>query len=267
MAYIEDETSVPLSDFRQSFVQRRISKRMMQTKCKKESEYLELLKQGDDELNSLMDALTIQVSWFYRNPINWEILKTEVLPGMLSQKIKNNETLIRIWSAGCARGEEPYTVAILLNELIEKNHLPLTIQIFATDIDTKSLELAQRGLYHAEALKYLPLGMVKKYFKHSNDSYQISPELKKLIHFSYFDLLNSKHLAPAESVYATFDLTFCRNVLIYYQEIIQRQLFRKLTKITTKHGFLILGDAELPNGAERKLVRKIENIGNIYQKL
>lgn len=267
LEYIEANTALTLAHFRQSFLHRRISKRITMTNCRDEAEYLELLKQGDDEINALLNELTIQVSWFYRNPITWEILRSKVLPELLAQKSKRNEKLIRIWCAGCARGEEAYTIAILLREFIEKEKVPVQIQIFATDIDIPSLKKAKSGSYDFEAVRHLPHGLVSKYLTKTNEVYKISQAVKSDVHFSCFDLLDARHSAPSESVYANFDITLCRNVLIYYQEDIQAQLYSKLTKATARQGYLVIGESEVPVGPDKRQVIKIAPLGNIYQKL
>ena len=267
LEFIDTKTAFTVADFRPSFLQRRVSKRIGFSQCKNEYEYLELLKKDDEELIALIDELTIQVSWFYRNPLNWELLQTRVFAEILTQKAKQNDKLFRIWCAGCAGGEEAYTIAILLQELIEKEKLSTTIQIFATDIDRRTLDRAKRGLYNSESLKLLPHGLVEKYFTLVNEQFQISPIVKDLVHFSYFDLLDNKHLAPSESVYADFDITLCRNVLIYYQEGIQEQIFTRLSTVTATMGFIMTGESEVPIGAEKNRVRKIASVGNIYQKI
>lgn len=266
LEYIESETGVILAHFRQSFFHRRISKRITQTNSKNEAHYLELLKQSGEEVNALLDELTIQVSWFYRNPITWELLSAKVFPEILAQKSKQNEKLIRIWCAGCAGGEEAYTIAILLQEFIEKEKVSAQIQIFATDIDRPSLAKAESGSYAFEAVRHLPFGLVTKYFTESNDLYKISQAGKNNVHFSYYDLLD-KNPAPSDGIYANFDITVCRNVLIYYREDVQARLFSKLTRATAHQGYLVTGESEQPVGPDMRQVNKIASYGHIYQKL
>ena len=263
---IDAKTALTVTDFRPSFLQRRISKRIGFSQCRNEAEYLALLQRDDQEIIALIDEFTIQVSWFYRNPLNWELLNTRVFPELLTQKSKSREQLIRIWCAGCARGEEAYTLAILLQELIEKEKLSFTVQIFATDIDKPSLDSARVGNYNAEAIRLLPHGLVEKYFTETNGNYQISKMVQDLVHFSCFDLLDSKLVAPSESVYGDFDITLCRNVLIYYQEHIQEQIFTRLMKATANLGYIVTGGSEVPIGADKTKARKVASVGNIYQK-
>lgn len=153
-------------------------------------------------LNETLDRMTINVSEFYRNYKRWEVLETAILP-----LIKTSRPL-KIWSAACSTGEEPYTLAMLLDQ---QKGLP-GYQILATDIDEKALEKAKKGVYQERSLQEVPLSVKDRYFtQNANRSYEVKPEIKKNITFK-------KHNLLADRYEQDFDLIVCRNVFIYFTE-------------------------------------------------
>jgi len=263
---IKETRGIDLDSFRPSFLKRRLSKRTGVTNCTDLGEYYKLLKQNDGEIDALLHELTINVSWFFRNSINWELLRANILPNLITNKINQQEHLIRIWSAGCACGEEPYTMAILLKELLDKKNDQVTVQIFATDVDDASLSRAEKGIFGPDAVKNIPFGLLTKYFNQSNDHFQIKSCIREMVHLSAFDLLSDKHYSPPEAVFANFDIVTCQNVLIYYQPAVQKQIFAKLARSVAKGGYLILGEAEEPVSSQKTIFRKVFDLGRIYQK-
>ena len=264
--FIKAARGIDLDRYRISFLKRRLSKRMDLTNCADSSVYLTFLEQNQGEIDALLNELSINVSWFFRNPINWEQLKANILPTLISNKANRKDNLIRIWSAGCAGGEEPYTMAILLNEVLEQEADQITVQIFATDVDNAAILQANKGIYGPEAVKNIPYGLLTKYFDQTNDHFQIKSSIRKMVHLSHFDLLDDKHFSPPEAVFANFDIVTCQNVLIYYQPSAQKQIFAKLAQSVSKGGYLILGEAEELDGSQRTKYRKVFDLGRIYRK-
>ena len=256
-----------LSLFRPSFLERRLSKRIMITNCSDIEAYIALFTRDDAEINALLNELTINVSWFFRNPLTWELLRSEILPDLINNRAKPQSEVFRIWSAGCARGEEPYTMAILMLELMEKLGDELKIQIIATDSDTTAIVKAQKGLYDAEAVKNVPYGILTKYFEQTGSHFQIRPFVKKLVHFSQYDLLDKQHSTPPEAVFGDFDIVICQNVLIYYIKEAGIQIFDKIASATSQSGYLLMGPSEQPFKSLGFEFRQVFKQAKIYKKI
>lgn len=191
--------------------------------------YLLELKRKGDYLDRFINHLTINVSEFYRNPSQWNVLREKILPEL----IESNPNL-KIWSAGCATGEEPYTLAIMLYE-----HFPkIRPKILATDIDEGVLHQARDGVYKSKALVNVPSHQLKKYFtKLQEDICQVKDEIKKMIVFRRHDLFNDPF--PARC-----NLIICRNVMIYFTEEAKRILYGKFSDALQPGGVLFTGSTE-----------------------
>lgn len=203
--------------------------------------------------HTFINFLTINVSEFYRNPNQWEILKNIIIPGLIRQK--GSVDRIRIWSSACSTGEEPYTLVMILS-----NFLPLSrIKILATDIDLDAIEKAKQGVYPSRSLKDLPPEYLKKYFEPiSNETYKISDEIKKCVDFKQLNLLRDPY--PQN-----MDLIVCRNVLIYFTEEAKSQIYVNFNRALTKDGILFLGSTEQIIGANKYGLKPVYTF--FYQKV
>lgn len=246
LGYLNEKRSFDFSGNRPAMIGRRIKKRLTATQSANFHDYLNYLKIHPRELDSLIDVLTINVSRFFRNTLTFEYIAGRVLPAIIWQKTETLDHSLRVWSAGCSTGEEPYSVAILINELIKKEELNLNLNIFATDIDEGALKKAQAGVYPFESIKSIKYRLLKKYFTIDDESYTLNSEIKELVSFSFYDMLDKKTYVPPESVFGNFDLVLCRNVLIYFQTEYQDIIFDKLHRSLSKNGYLVLGEAEAP---------------------
>jgi len=151
--YLQNQKGFDFSGYRRSMLERRINKRLLATETGNINEYFQFLINNQTEADELIDALTINVSQFFRNPLVFEFISNKLIPWLIFEKQKKKEKYLRIWSAGCASGEEPYSLAIIFNEFLEKENLELDLRIFATDIDKKSLKSAKEGVYNFESIK------------------------------------------------------------------------------------------------------------------
>jgi len=264
--YLHEKRGFDFSGNRMSMLERRISKRLLSTEVSTYQEYFSLLHSNPDELDELLEVLTINVSNFFRDPLTWEILQKNILPILLEEKKRKKDNAIRIWSAGCASGEEPYSLAILLSELLEKEDLKLITHIFATDIDQYSMQNAKKALFTAEDVGNVKFGLLNKYFLQNNEQYALKAAIKDMVKFSNYDLLDKKSTSPPLSIYGNFDIIFCRNVLIYFNAEFQDRIFGKLYNSLNTNGYLILGEAEIPNNKYKFKLRRIDKCCKIYQK-
>lgn len=226
---IGDFTGINLTKYKRPQMQRRITSLMRLEGFSDYGEYLRELKRKELCLEKFINHLTINVSEFYRNPSQWELLKEQILPDI----IKSNPA-VKIWSAGCAAGEEPYTLAIMLREYFP-NVRP---QILATDIDKGVLLQAKEGIYKSRAVVNVPQYQLRKYFsKIQEDACQVKNEIKKMVVFRRHDLL--KDTFPARC-----DLIICRNVMIYFTEEAKKILYRMFSDALRPGGVLFTGSTE-----------------------
>lgn len=206
-----------------------------------------------DLYQSFINYLTINVSEFYRNPNQWEILKNTIIPMIIDKK--GSIERIRIWSSACSTGDEPYTLVMLLNDFF-----PLSkIKILATDIDLSAIEKAKQGLYPSRSVKDLPEEYLKKYFTRiSDDTYKINDDIKKCVDFRQLNLLSDTY--PKQ-----MDLIVCRNVLIYFTEEAKAQIYENFNRSLVDEGILFLGSTEQIIGAAKYGLKSIQTF--FYQKI
>jgi len=264
---LKHSRDIDLTLFRPSFLERRISKRMMMTNRSDLDQYVALLTSDANEIKALKNELTVNVSWLFREPLTWELLKAEIHAKILSKKDNHQAEIFRIWSAGCAHGEEPYTMAILITELLEKLEGSVNIQIIATDMDAQAIAQARNGSYNAEDLKNVPYGLVTKYFSQTGSGFQINSNIKKLVQFSQYDLLDKQHPTPPEAVFGDFDIVICQNIMIYYMNEASEQIFSKVAHATRSGGYLFLGPSEQPVKGPDSVFRQVFKQAKIYKKI
>jgi chemotaxis protein methyltransferase CheR len=226
-----------LNQFKRPFLNRRINARMRAVGVQDGSEYAKLLESDSNEPSLLFRSFSINVTEFYRDLFVWQHLSSQTVPQILQT---SGGLPLKIWSAGCASGEEPYSLAILLKEAVGQN---LKFNVVATDINKEALQTAKKGQYTSANLKNLSPQLIEKYFvKINNDAYEIKDEIKKLVSFEQGDIL-SFQIDRA-------NLITCRNVLIYYDKPAQEIVFKKFHKVLMKNGFLVIGQDETMMGVE-----------------
>lgn len=233
-----------LSRYRRPMLTRRISNRMAQVRADGPEDYLRLLKSDSRECGELVNTIAINVSEFFRDPWIFETLRAQVLPEIVERRRAEGSRELRVWSAGCARGEEAYSAAILAHTAVAKERPEWTLRVFATDMDSSALDTAREGIFARESLLNVTLGQLDKYFFPRGDGFRARPFLREMVSFSSQDLTSPESAAPPESVFGTFDLVLCRNVIIYFEEKTQKDVCEKLTAALAEGGCLVLGDAE-----------------------
>ena len=264
--YLNETRGFDFSGYRSSMIERRVRKRLSATRTKDYSEYVRFIQKQTDELDNLIDVLTINVSRFFRDTLPFEYIAARVLPAVVFEKKESLDHSMRVWSAGCSMGEEAYSIAILINELFKKEELDLDVHIFATDIDNKALIKAREAVYPFESIKDVKYELLKKYFVAKDKSFRLIPEIKDLVSFSAYDMIDKKSYAPPESVFGTFDMVLCRNILIYFNAEYQDLIFDKLHRSLAKNGYLVLGETEIPSIKYQRHFSKVNECCHIYQK-
>ncbi|SDU36150.1 CheR family methyltransferase [Desulfobacula phenolica] len=266
LCYLNKTHGFDFSANRYSSLERKINNRTAFLKIMDAQSYIRYVEAHPEELITLIDLLTINVSRFFRNTLTFELIAKKMLPAMIAEKIKTNDPCLRVWSAGCAEGEEPYSIAILINEIMEKEKNEFDINIFATDINKKILQKAREGIYHFDQIKDIKHGLLCKYFTIKDDTYILSPKIKKMVDFSFYNVIDPKTYVPPESVFGNFDLVLCRNLLIYFKAKRQSIIFDKLIRSLSQKGCLVLGKAEKLPVKFKKYFSKENNYGHIHLK-
>lgn len=237
------------SRYNEGTMKRRISRRMIDVRCQSMAEYCDYLGRNPSENQSLVSVLTVKVSRFFRDPEVFAFVDSHVLPVLYEQAVRAGRKSMRVWSAACARGEEPYSIAMLLAERDRSGTVTrIATTILATDLDPACLSAASDGIYPAGELEQVPAVLADRYFSNPDlprpGSRQVSRELRKMVSFATFDLTLADRLSPPCGVFCEYDLIFCRNMFIYCQHSLKLEIMRKLYRSLRSHGFLILGRSE-----------------------
>ncbi|OYT42057.1 MAG: hypothetical protein B6U86_01145 [Candidatus Altiarchaeales archaeon ex4484_43] len=246
--------------YKESSLKRRIRIRMNANNIHSYSEYIKFLTGNEEEYDKLIDTLTVNVTEFFRDPETYDKINVIVLPELTSRKRKEGRKIIRIWCAGCASGEEPYSIAILLREYLGDKIDDFIIFIRATDIDEKSLELARKGEYKSDVLKNMKKYFIRKYFERINDSYRIKDSIRNMVRFEKHDIISGK-------AQRYFDMILCRNVLIYLSRDTQRDIFEMFHRALNNKGYLIIGKTETMHEQMANKFELIDLSERIYRKI
>lgn len=264
---LKEQRGFDFSGYRTSMLERRVQKRMYATNNKNFDDYLAYLHQNSDELDNLIDVFTINVSRFYRNSLTFEYIRNRIVPDLFQSKVQEKNSSIRIWSAGCSFGEEPYSMALIMNEFLKKEENTIKLNIFATDIDKKALSRAAVGSYGFNSIENIKIGILEKYFTQKDEQFKISAAIRKLVQFSFHDILDKNSFVPPDSIFGGFDIVLCRNVLIYFNLDYQKIIFDRLCRSLNKNGYLILGEAEVPIEDFKHKFRRENKCCKIYRKI
>jgi chemotaxis protein methyltransferase CheR len=207
--------------------------------------YLALLERDPRERHALIDAIAINTSSFFRDPLCFETIGDLVLHDLITDRERSGVSTLRIWSAGCSTGEEAYSIALLAREALSRRGLSeWRCLVFATDIDERALAVARRARYPRSQLSNVRLGMLDAGFERDGEHFEVRPEVREMVHFSRADLADSLRPAPADSIFGAFDLVLCRNVLIYFSAELRQSVLGRLGGTLRRNGFLVLGEAE-----------------------
>ena len=228
--FVHQKRGLDLSYFKPAFLSRRIGVRMKMLNMTSSSQYAELLNSDLNEVGTLYDSLSINVTKFYRDKQVWQVFGKKIIPKIFSN-LKSNEKL-RIWSCGCASGEEPYSIAIMFNEAFQNSENKF--KILATDINSRAIQRARAGIYTEDNLKNLDPILITKYFQKTNDGkYKIIDKIKDTVSFNLADITTFP--------ISYLDVIFCRNLLIYYGKDAQDLIFKKFLTVLKPDRYLVLG--------------------------
>ncbi|WP_455089555.1 CheR family methyltransferase [Peptoanaerobacter stomatis] len=223
------KTGINLTLYKEAQMKRRISSLASRNGFNDLLEYFKFIDNDKEKFNEFINFMTINVSEFFRNPEQWKIVETKLFPAFLS---KNKD--IKVWSAACSTGEEPYTITMILSTLLPLNK----ITVYATDIDDGAMAKAKTGVYIASSLKNVPTELKNKYFKKNSDGkFEISNEIKSRVQFKKHNLLKDPYIDKC-------DLIVCRNVMIYFTDDAKNEIYQKFSNSLKPDGVLFVGSTE-----------------------
>jgi len=255
---IKERKGLDLTLYRPTFLLRRIKTRMYSCGLEGISAYLTKVEKDLGEWEKLLEALSINVSEFFRDGEVFDYFAKHCLRELVERKKANKQRIIRFWSAGCSFGEEPYSLAIMLRENINEDYF--FAKVFATDIDTNSLAKAKKGLYHESVLKNVPSKLKERYFiRVKEDIWSVDDSLRKMITFRQHNLFE-------KPLFKYFDAVFCRNVRIYFSAQQSEEVLWNIYNALAKGGYLVLGKVEAVPVSLKKYFVDIESSCKIFQK-
>lgn len=247
---VRDEAGINLTEAKRDLVFSRLVKRLRRLQIPDFGAYIDYVDAPDGaaERRELISAITTNVTNFYREPHHFEHLASEVMP-QLGVRLKQGEAA-RIWSAGCSDGREAYTIACTVLQALP-DAARYNMKILASDVDHNSLDKANQGRYSDEMVARMPRGVLDKFFRRTGDGVEAGPQTRELIAFRYLNLL---HEWPFKQ---KFDVIFCRNVLIYFEQDLQSRIFSRFCSVLKPGGHLYIGHSERVSGPSSSSLRQI----------
>jgi len=257
---IYEESGIYLKETRKDFLEHRLARRLEATGISSPYWYYKLVKeQKKSELLILLDILTVNETSFFRNGPQIDLFKNSLLPSIVKNKAQGPQKRLRIWSAGCSTGEEPYTIAMVIREALPELQ-QWDVKIFASDLSMTVLKAASAGEYNAEKVHAtVDDHYLHRYFDKTGDRYTVKNDVRKMVVFDYHNLKNENGLAGLDAV-------FCRNVMIYFDADAQARLVQKFYDSLNPGGYLLLGHAESLHGLGTRFEFVYDNKGAAYKK-
>jgi len=256
LGLLRKSADVDFSNYKRNTLQRRIRRRVVLHKLDNVTEYLRLLRENPVEVEALVQDILIRVTSFFRDPTAYEALRMQVFPKLVQDRPRGDP--VRVWVQGCSTGEEAYSIAILFAEFCDSASLRLPLQMFATDLNARSVERARVGLYPRSIASDVSAERLRRFFVEVDGSYRVSNALRDSCIFAHHDVLT----APP---FSRIDLVSCRNVLIYLEPVLQQKLMVVLHYALRPHGFLLLGSSETIGGFQ-DLFELVDPRAKIYSR-
>ena len=250
------QCGLDLGKYKDRCLKRRIAARVRRRGFHEAAPYVTLLRESERELHALLEALTIHVSQFFRNPSTFALLEEDILPRLIKSQREAGRSEMKIWSVGCAGGEEPYSLALLLDNLDCRG---VEVAVLGTDLSDEIITHARKANYEPQRLAEIPAEILGRYFVKENNHYQLEKRIRDKVTFRQHNLLGDESF-PAS------DCILCRNVMIYFSREEQENVFRRFAKALKPGGYLILGRAETLQGNTRRLFTVESAAERIYRR-
>jgi|WetSurMetagenome_2_1015567.scaffolds.fasta_scaffold00259_13 chemotaxis protein methyltransferase CheR len=261
--FIYEKSGIFIPDNKKYFIENRLGKKIQEKALKSYEDYLYILKFGGEKKESreLFDLVTTNETFFFREPLQFDLLFGELLAKIIAENGKAGRKDIKIWSAACSTGEEPYTIGMMLLERPEA--AGLRKEIVASDISDSVLGSARSGVYGSYSIRNVSEYYMKKYFTVNNQQYNLSPSVKSMVRFLNVNLMEDKDTKALRG----FDVVFCRNVLIYFDEKAKQKAVSCLYDALRPNGYLFIGTSESLHNITRAFKPTVINKVIIYQKV
>ncbi len=253
---IYDESGIHFSDSNRSILESRLKERLRKTKIETTKEYYKLIISDKAEMKTLLDTVTTNLTRFFRNTMHFNTLENYVIPELIKWKQEKKQATLKVWSAGCSTGEEPYSIAMVMKDKLPPS---INVEVTASDLSLKSLMTAKEGFYPENKVNGVPEKYLQRYFEKKNNGYQVKDEIKNLVKFDYHNLKN-------DSGQRNLDIVFCRNVIIYFDEVAQKSVIEKFYEAMNKHSYLFIGHSESLFGMNTKFEFLKTDWAVIYRK-
>jgi chemotaxis protein methyltransferase CheR len=249
------ESGITFTPTNRSILESRLKERLREKNVDSVKTYIETIRRDKEEMKGFLDSITTNLTRFFRNQAHFDALEKHVIPE-ITKNIRSIPGTIRIWSAGCSTGEEPYTIAMLLTEILPK---PWNFEILASDISLKCLMTAKEGFYADSRIVGIPDNYLAKYFDKVEGGYKIHPDIHAKIKFDYHNLKN-------DSGQRNLDIVFCRNVIIYFDDAAQTAVINRFWDAMASKSFLFIGHSESLFGMDTKFEFLKTEWATLYRK-
>ncbi len=250
------ESGITFSDTNRSVLESRIRETLRIKKLNSVDEYFKLVSSDKNELTAMLDSVTTNLTRFFRNQAHFDALTNYILPEIIKRKSSSIDKRIRVWSAGCSTGEEPYTIAMILKDKVPSS---FQTEIIASDISLKCLMVAKAGFYADSKMSGVPEAYLSRFFERKAEGWQVKKELMDMIRFDYHNLAHESNLSNV-------DIVFCRNVLIYFDEAAQKSVIDSFWRAMSPKSYLFIGHSESLFGMDTKFVFLKTDWACLYQK-
>lgn len=258
--YIYDKSGIFIADTKKYLIENRLSRVIHDKSLKTFEDYLQLLKcsANGNELTRLFDAVTTNETYFFREPQQLDVFINSIYPEI--SKSKKGSGSIKIWSAACSSGEEPYTLSMMIRE---KQSTAARFEIYASDLSEGVLNSAKKAEYNSYSVRNMPDAYIKKYFSNSTHSYKLTDTVKKDVNFRKLNLIDSLGMKSLRGM----DVIFCRNVLIYFDAKAKQKVVSNLYDCLNPGGYLIIGSSESLHNVTRAFRPRVIDKVIMYQKV
>ena len=250
------ESGITFSETNRSILDSRLKERLRDKGMTTVQDYYKLITSDKEEMKLLLDSVTTNLTRFFRNQPHFDAFQNYVIPHLMEFKKNSPDKKIRIWSAGCSTGEEPYTIAMILKDILPP---PYSFEIMASDISLKSLMVGKQGFYPASRITGIPDRYLQRFFTKTPEGYQVNADVMSTIRFDYHNL---KHMPTTRNL----DIVFCRNVLIYFDEAAQLEVINHFWDAMAPRSYLYIGHSESLFGMNTKFEFLKTNWACLYQK-
>ena len=253
---IYNESGITFTPTNRSILESRLKEQLREKGLASVKDHFAVIKGSQGELKSFLDSITTNLTRFFRNQAHFDALEHHVIPELMKIKKATGNSTIKIWSAGCSTGEEPYTIAMLLSEILPP---PWRFEIIASDLSLKCLMTAKEGFYAESRIVGIPDNYLKKYFDKVDGGFKARPEIVSKIRFDYHNLKN-------DSGQRNLDIVFCRNVIIYFDEAAQNGVINRFWDSMAPKSFLYIGHSESLFGMDTKFEFLKTQWATLYRK-